>query len=113
MDPSSKAFVPLFKKLLRRNLPPVIVRILIFIYQEQETWVRWGSLRSETFPISNGTRQGSVLSLIVFSVYLDDLLHELRCLGLGCRMAGLWVGSVGYADDLLLMLQAEVPWQRG
>ena len=60
--------VPLFEKLLKRNLPPVIVRILIYVYKEQESWVRWGPLRSETFRISNRTHQGSVLSPALFAV---------------------------------------------
>ena len=96
-------FVPLFQKLLDRNLPPVVVRILIFVYSKQEAWVRWGPQKSEIFMISNGTRQGSVLSPTLFAVYLDNLLLELRSYGLGCHMAGLWVGAVGFADDLLLM----------
>ena len=37
------------------------------------------------------------------AVYLDDLILELRQLGLGCHMFGLWTGAVGFADDLLLM----------
>ena len=53
-------FVPLFKKLIDRGVPKIVVRMLIFIYTEQEAWVKWGSERSETFRISNGTR--SVLS---------------------------------------------------
>ena len=32
-----------------------------------------------------------------------DLLKELRKLGLGCYMAGKWMGATAYADDLLLM----------
>ena len=96
-------FAPLFQKLLDRKVPPIVVRLLIFIYREQEAWVRWGTLRSELFSISNGTRQGSVLSPALFTVYLDDLFQDLRRHGLGCRFAGLWVGAVGFADDLLLM----------
>ena len=96
-------FVPLFEKLLRRRMPPIVVRMMIFIYTEQEAWVKWGSVNSEKFKISNGTRQGSVLSPALFAVYLDDLLVELRGLGLGCHVAGLWVGAVAFADDLLLM----------
>ena len=96
-------FVPLFQKLLDRNLPSIVVRLLIFVYKEQEAWIKWGPLRSEMFSISNGTRQGSVLSPALFAIYLDDLLVELRSYGLGCYMAGLWVGAVGFADDLLLM----------
>ena len=96
-------FVHLFQKLLDRKLPAVVVRMLIYIYTEQEAWVRWGSERSSTFQITNGTRQGSVLSPALFCVYLDDLIKELRKLGLGCHMAGLWIGAVGFADDLLLL----------
>jgi hypothetical protein len=96
-------FVPLFQKLLDRKVPPIIVRTLIYIYRKQEAWVRWGSVRSDTFSVSNGTRQGSVLSPVLFAVYLDDLLGELCSYGLGCHLAGLWIGAVAFADDLLLM----------
>ena len=96
-------FVPLFQKLLKRKVPTIVIRMLIFVYTEQEAWVKWGSVKSEKFRISNGTRQGSVLSPTLFAVYLDDLLVELRQHGLGCHIAGLWAGAVGFADDLLLM----------
>ena len=96
-------FVPLFQKLIDRGVPKIVVRMLIFIYTEQEAWVKWGSERLETFRISNGTRQGSVLSPALFAVYLDDLILELQQLGLGCHMFGLWTGAFGFAVDLLLM----------
>jgi hypothetical protein len=65
-----------------------VVRVLIFVYQEQEVWVKLGGKKSSTFRLTNGTRQGSVLSPILFSVYLDDLLGDLRRLQLGCHIAG-------------------------
>ena len=58
---------------------------------------------SRTFGIVNGTRQGSVLSPALFSVYMDDLILRLRKAGVGCHMGGVFCGVVGYADDLLLM----------
>ena len=57
-------FWTLFKKLLDRKVPPIVVRLLIFIYEEQKAYVRWGRVFSPTFDITNGTRQGSVLSLL-------------------------------------------------
>ena len=59
--------------------------------------------RSSSFSLTNGTRQGSVLSPMLFSVYLDDLLGELRSLQLGCHIGGVWYGACGYADDLVLL----------
>jgi hypothetical protein len=71
--------------------------------QEQEGWVKLGGKKSSTFRLTNGTRQGSVLSPILFSVYLFDLLGDLRRLQLGCHIAGCWYGACGYADDLILL----------
>jgi hypothetical protein len=36
-------------------------------------------------------------------MYIDDLLLNLRKLGIGCHMAGMWIGAVGFADDILLL----------
>ena len=84
-------------------MPPIVVRMLIFIYEEQEGCVKLVGQRSATFRLTNGTRQGSVLSPPLFSVYLDDLLVELRDQGVGCHIGGVWVGGAGYADDIILM----------
>ena len=53
--------------------------------------------------MTNGTRQGAVVSPIFFSLYLDDLFKELRDLGVGCHMGGAFVGAAGYADDIVLL----------
>jgi hypothetical protein len=90
-------------KAFDKGLPAVVVRVLIFVYQEQEDWVKLGGKKSSTFRLTNGTRQGSVLSPILFSVYLDDLLGELGRLQLGCHISGCWFGACGYADDLILL----------
>ena len=87
-------FNKLFEKLLARGLPAVVVRILVFVYQEQEGFVKLGGKKSSTFKLTNGTRQGSVLSPLLFSIYLYDLLQELRHLQLGCHIRGARVWSV-------------------
>jgi hypothetical protein len=80
-----------------------VTRVLIFVNQEQEGCVKLGGKKSSMFRLTYGTRQGSVLSLLLFSVYLDDLLAELRALQLGCHIGGLWYGACGYAADLILL----------
>ena len=76
---------------------------LYFFYEEQTGWVKLGGMKSTSFVITNGTRQGSVLSPLLFSVYLDDLLLELRKLQLGCHIGGCWFGALGYADERILL----------
>ena len=73
------------------------------MYEEQTGCVKLADKKSSTFRITNGTRQGSVLSPALFSVYLDDLIQKLRQLGLGCHIGGWWMGACGYADDLILL----------
>ena len=96
-------FDNLFSKLINRKIPAVVVRVLMFAYQEQQAWVKWGRARSRSFQVTNGTRQGSILSPALFSVYMNDLIVKLRKAGVGCHVGGVYCGVVGYADDLCLM----------
>ena len=100
---SNIVYYKLFSNLISKGFPPVVVRVLVFVYEEQAGCVKLGGRKSSYFLLSNGTRQGSVLSPLLFSVYLDDLLKELRGLGLGCHIGGYWYGAMGYADDLVLL----------
>ena len=101
----------LFNKLLEKGLPAVVVRTLITVYEKQYAWVRWGKTRSEIFPIVNGTRQGSVLSPILFSIYVDEILQKLRSLGVGCYVGEVFMGALGYADDLVLLAPSRTAMQ--
>ncbi len=48
-------------------------------------------------------KQGSVLSPILFTLLLDDLLFELEKSGDGCRIGTNYCGYVGYAGDQKLL----------
>ena len=87
------------------------MRTLITVYEQQYAWVRWGKARSERFPIVNGTRQGSVLSPALFAIYMDEILVNLRNLGVGCYVGGVFMGAMGYADDLVLLAPSRTAMQ--
>jgi hypothetical protein len=95
-------FSVLFKRAAER-LPTVVVRALAFVYTKQFAWVKWGTARSTLFDIANGTRQGSVLSPTLFSLYVQDLLDQLKQLGVGCHVRSLFCGAVAWADDFVLL----------
>ena len=67
----------LFRKLLDRKTPIVLVRILLFWYTNQTMCLKWGSYISRYFYVSNGVRQGGILSPKLYSVYVDDLSDYL------------------------------------
>ena len=96
-------FSTLFQKLCAAGVPPIVIRVLAFVYEEQFAWVKWGQARSKQFGIVNGTRQGSVLSPSLWALYMDELLARLRKLGVGCYIGGVYYGAVIYADDVALL----------
>ena len=46
--------------------------------------IKWGQAMSEYFTISNGVRQGGILSPRLFAVYVDDLFKQLNDARSGC-----------------------------
>ena len=96
-------FSTLFGRLLEKGVPAIVVRTMMTVYEEQYAWVSWGRAKSELFPILNGTRQGSVASPALWSIYCDPLIQELRKLGVGAHVGGLFMGVTMYADDLLFI----------
>lgn len=93
----------LFSKLVDNGMPSIIVRFLLTTYRHQQANVRWNNEYSRTFDITNGVKQGAVLSAVFYCVYTNELLEELRRRKVGCCIGQNYVGVVGYADDLLLM----------
>ena len=45
----------------------------------------------------------SCLSPALFSLYMDELLQELRKAGVGCYIGGIFAGAGSYCDDLVLL----------
>ena len=95
-------FSKLFSK-LRDKVSPVFIRLLAYIYVYQTCCVKWCGSKSKSFNVSNGVRQGAVLSPILFSLYIDNLFYEMSKSGLGCYINNVFYGLFGYADDLVLL----------
>ena len=98
----------LFDKLLTRGLPVSIVRFLSSWYYAQQMCVRWNSSVSDSFHVSNGVRQGGVLSPMLFAVYVDSLLEMLEASGVGCYSGGCFVGDVQYVMLMILFFLLRV-----
>ena len=93
----------MFKLLLERNVCPRIIRLLYYMYTNQKCNVKWEKELSDPFNVSNGVKQGGVISPLLFSIYIDNLFAALKQLGLGCHVGLTYAGAFGYADDIALI----------
>ena len=74
----------LFAKL--REVPPHALRLLFGLYTQQKARVLWNGVYSEHFLISNGVKQGGILSPILFCVYIDEIFKILERRHIGCHI---------------------------
>ena len=56
-------FEKLFRNLVERKLPTVVLRLIISIYLNQSCFIRWNSIESRSFRVKNGARPGKVFRL--------------------------------------------------
>ena len=93
----------LFDKLINRKVPLFIVKLLAFWYSEQVICVQWGSCFSSTFSVSNGVKQGGIVSPFLFNVYMNDLSVCLTSAEVGCNLNSLFINHFIYADDMCIL----------
>ena len=93
----------LFMKMVKADFPVIFIRLFIFIYINQVANVRWNGELSSVFPMTNGVRQGAVLSAIAYCFYCEDLFSLLQQRRSGCWVLGRYHGIFGYSDDNWLL----------
>ena len=93
----------LFRKLVDRGIPPFIIRTLVSWYEQQSFQVQWGNAQSSSFTTTCGLRQGSLLSPILFNVFMDGLSDKLKESGVGLHIGDEWYNNFMYADDVVLV----------
>ena len=101
----------LFDK-LTRSVPLFIIRILAIWYTHQKMCIRWGNAYSSLFSVSNGVKQGGILSPILFNVYMDDLSVSLNSSNIGGRIGNIFFNHLCYADDLCLISLSSAGMQK-
>ena len=58
---------------------------------------------SQQLSVRSGVREGSTISPLIFSLYINDLVSLLKSEGYGFYLGNVYVGCLLFADDIMLL----------
>ena len=92
--------VALWRKLLDNNIDGKIFKVIFNIYDNAKSCVKAGGNISMFFSSMAGVRQGENLSPILFSLFLNDLVHFMSNTYSGLATLSQDIGSILNNDDI-------------
>ena len=58
---------------------------------------------TEYFPINVGVKQGGIMSMIMYTCFINDLIDGIVNLNMGCHARTLNTSCVAYPDDIAIL----------
>lgn len=97
----------LFKKMRTMGITEGIISNVKAYYKVTTARVRVSGSFSDPFGIDIGVKQGCTMSPLLFSIFINDILDEVKQLNLGVSIPGVMEKLSGliYADDLALLIE--------
>ncbi|MEW8547363.1 MAG: reverse transcriptase family protein, partial [Candidatus Thiodiazotropha sp.] len=92
----------LLLKLYELGMELYLWKILVSLHENLSSYVLFRGFKSSTFTITQGTRQGGVVSPYLFLCFINDLLDMLCASDKGYSICGINVCCPTVADDMLL-----------
>ena len=94
----------LFNKLSHEKiLPTPITNVLHSLYTSGTANVLYRGMKSSSFTLTQGVRQGSILSPYLYNIYTEAMLEEIRKGIVGTVCFEVFTGIIAYADDIILI----------
>ena len=73
------------------------------MYTYLSVCIRWGNAKSDHVFVSNGVKQGGIISPILFTLYMDIRFLKVKERRIGSFISDMFFGAIGYADDTALL----------
>jgi hypothetical protein len=102
----------LWKRLSDLGVKGKVWRLLREWYGDTRSVVLVEGVETREFALRQGVKQGAVLSPVLYAVFVDGVVAEMKRRGLGVEEGGVWVGVLLYADDMALMARSREELQQ-
>lgn len=104
----------LWQKLIKSGVRGKMLDVIISMYQNIKSKVKFDNKLSKEFTCSLGVRQGECLSPFLFSIFLNDIENEFVMSGIeGMDIGMLNMFLLLYADDMTIIAKSETDLQQG
>jgi hypothetical protein len=97
-------WLKLLEKIASKKDIPSVLKLLIKLYLNGEASINYKNNISDSFELTQGVRQGSILSPYLYNIYTEELLDHIMLLQLGTYLpSGVETSIIAFADDLILI----------
>lgn len=93
-------------KLLINNIDSKVYNSIKNIYQSSESCVQINGHLTNQFDIKTGVKQADNLSPTLFSILINDFVHEINNLDVGIELVNRKLSMLLYADDIALIAKS-------
>ncbi len=92
----------LLNLLVTRKISPLHIRLLSNMYLDQKLKVSYNRVTTRYFSVLKGVKQGGVLSVTIFGVYVGGMLEKREESGYGCKVGSTF--SVGLVLQMTIFI---------
>ncbi len=97
----------LFTKLLSYNIDGPLYHAIKSLYSQPESCIKINNMFTDWFSTESGVKQGDSLSPTLFSIFINDLIAEVKNVGKGVQIGDDKCSILLFADDIVIMAESE------
>ena len=80
---------------------------IISLYKTVNSCERINGMSTDFFDVKCGLKQDCLLSSLLYNLYIDDLIRDMKLLNLGIEVENDKICIVTFADDVILVANTE------
>jgi hypothetical protein len=92
----------LLRRLYQTGINDKLWSLFNSLHQGESSVVKWMGHESSAFEVTQGVRQGGILSADLYKIYVNPLLDRLNHTGLGAKIGNIICNTSVCADDVTL-----------